>query len=197
MLASEVLNERLRPVIEPFTTGTGKILARAHVSPNGLTTVGLAGMLACSWLVADGRTFLAGLWLIPAFLVDVFDGALARATGRVTAWGGFYDSVCDRIADGALFGAFVWLYRRGPDRVLVAAIAASVVTQLVPYARAKAEALGYRAPGGLGERAERAILVCAGLILGFTELALWLVVATTAATFVRRVTAVRGQAMTR
>lgn len=194
MLLHVVLNERLRPVIEPFTAGTGRILARAHVSPNGLTTIGLAGMVACSWLVADGRTLAAGLWLIPAFFVDVFDGALARAAGRVTAWGGFYDSVSDRVADGALFAGFVWLYRAGPDRALIAAIASLVVTQLVPYARAKAESIGYRAPGGIGERAERAILVCAGLILGYEELALWLVVASTTATFARRVIAVRRQA---
>lgn len=119
-----MLNEKLRPVIEPITTGTGRVLARAHVTPNALTTFGLAAMLGCSWLVAIEDTVLAGVLLIPAFLVDVFDGALARATGRVTAWGGFYDSVCDRIADGALFGAFVWLMSGGPARPLAAALAA-------------------------------------------------------------------------
>lgn len=193
--ASHVLNEKLRPVIEPFTTGAGRILARFHLSPNVLTTIGLGAMLGCSWLVASGRALAAGVWLIPAFLIDVFDGALARATGRVTPWGGFYDSVIDRIADGVLFGAFVWVARDGATRPFVAALAALVVTQLVPYARAKGESLGYRVPGGLGERAERAVLVCAGLILGFEEIALWLVVATTTATFLARVVAVRKQAL--
>lgn len=190
-----MLNEKLRPVIEPFTTGTGRLLARLHLSPNALTTIGLAAMLGCSWLVATGRTLAGGLLLIPAFLIDVLDGALARATGRVTPWGGFYDSVMDRIADGALFAAFAWWLRDGEARPFVAALAALVVTQLVPYARAKAESLGYRAPGGLGERAERAVLVCAGLILGFEEIALWLVVGTTALTFLTRTLSVRRQAL--
>ena len=191
-----MLNEKLRPIIEPFTAGTGKVLARAHISPNALTTVGLAAMLGCAWLVAAGETFRAGLLLIPAFFLDVFDGALARATGRVTPWGGFYDSVCDRLADGALFGGFVWLAydQRLGGRFLAAALAALVTTMLVPYARAKAEALGYRAPGGLGERAERAVVVCAGLILGFEEAALWVLAALCFTTFVRRSVAVRAQA---
>lgn len=189
-----MLNEKLRPIIEPFTSGTGRLLARARLTPNALTTIGLAAMLGCAWLVAVGETFRAGLLLIPAFFVDVFDGALARATGRVTTWGSFYDSVCDRIADGALFGAFVWLgYEAREGRFVVASVVALASTMLVPYARAKAEALGYRAPGGLGERAERAVLVCAGLILGYEEVALWAISAVTLSTFVRRSLSVRQQ----
>lgn len=193
--ASHVLNEKLRPVIEPFTAGAGRLLARLRLTPNALTTVGLGAMVACSWLVATEHNLAAGLWLIPAFLIDVFDGALARATGRVSPWGGFYDSVIDRIADGVLFGAFVWVARDGATRPFIAAVTALVVTQLVSYARAKGESLGYRVPGGLGERAERAVLVCAGLILGYEEIALWLVVGATAATFLARVLAVRKQAL--
>lgn len=189
-----MLNEKLRPIIEPFTTGTGRVLARAHISPNGLTTIGLLAMVGCSWLVAIGREFLAGICLIPAFFIDVFDGALARATGRVTVWGGYYDSVSDRIADGVLFGAFAWLVRDDGSRVFAAAVLALVATQLVPYARAKAEALGFEVPGGVGERAERAVIVCAGLILGYVEAALWATSAVTLVTFAARVRAVRRQA---
>lgn len=188
-----MLNEKLRPIIEPFTTGTGRVLARAKISPNGLTTMGLAAMVFCSWLIVDGRPLLAGLLLIPAFLIDVFDGALARATGRVTKWGSYFDSVSDRIADGVLFGAFVWV-ARAETRLLAAALLALVITLLVPYARAKAEALGFTAASGLGERAERAVVICAGLILGYEEAALWIISALTLFTFVGRSLSVRRQA---
>jgi CDP-diacylglycerol--glycerol-3-phosphate 3-phosphatidyltransferase len=126
-------------------------------------------------------------------LIDVFDGALARATGRVTVWGGFYDSVADRLADGVLFGAFAWALHDEP-RAFAAALVALVSAQLVPYARAKAEASGFRVPGGLGERAERAVLVIAGLTLGLEEIALWLIAATALATLVARVRSVHRQA---
>ena len=192
--AAAVLNEKIRPVIEPITTGTGRLLARAHISPNGLTITGLLAVAGCAALLASGRTVLAGLLLVPAFLLDVFDGALARVTGRVSAWGGFLDSVADRVADAIVFGAFAWLYRDGEPRLFIASLTALAVTQFVPYARSKAEALGFTAPGGLGERGERAVLVIIGLVFGIEEIALWLIVATAVVTFLARIKAVRDQA---
>lgn len=190
-----VLNEKLRPVIEPITTGIGKAIARTHLSPNALTTIGVFAVAGCAWLMIAGRTFMAGLLLIPAFLIDVFDGALARATNRVGPWGGFYDSVADRVADATVLGAFVWILRGSPRGFVVAMIALAG-TLVVPYARAKSEALGLPAPGGLGERAERAVFICAGLILGLEEAAMWAVAATTVVTFIVRVRAVRSRLRT-
>ncbi|HEX9774984.1 MAG TPA: CDP-alcohol phosphatidyltransferase family protein [Actinomycetota bacterium] len=190
-----MLADKLRPVIEPITTGTGRVLARARITPDALTIFGLAAMTGCSLLVAAGRTVLGGILLIPAFLIDVFDGALARATGRVTPWGGFLDSVADRLADGVLFGAVVWLGAAREDRMMVAAALVALVLSLaVPYARAKAEALGYRASSGLGERAERAVVICAGLILGYVTVAMWITAALTLVTLAGRTRSVWKQA---
>jgi CDP-diacylglycerol---glycerol-3-phosphate 3-phosphatidyltransferase len=187
-----MLSEKLRPIIEPFTSGTGKALARAHLSPNALTTIGVLAVAGCSWLIVAGERTLAGILLIPAFVIDVLDGALARASGRVSVWGGFYDSVCDRVADGILLSAIVWLgYHRGDETLMATALAALVLSQLVPYARAKAEALGVPAGSGPGERAERAVLLCAGLILHLEVWAMIALIAATAYTFVVRVLAVR------
>ncbi len=189
-----MLSEKFRPILEPFTAGTGKALARVGLTPNALTTIGVVAMFGCGWLIVAGHRRLAGLLLIPAFFIDVFDGALARATGRVTAWGGFYDSVCDRIADGVLLGAIAWLgYEHADSWLLGSALIAMIVQSLVPYARAKGEALGLRVPSGPGERAERAVLIIAGLILQIEEAAMWLLVVMAVYTFVARSLAVRRQ----
>ena len=189
-----MLNEKLRPIIEPITSGAGRALAKAHLTPNALTTIGLAGTILCAWLIVDGRERLAGFLLIPFVIVDVLDGATARAMNRVTVWGGFYDSVCDRIGDGALFAAVAWAARIGNERLAAAALVALIATMLVPYARAKAEALGYRTASGPGERAERAIVFIAGLILHRIEVAVWVIVALTTYTFVVRCAGVWRQA---
>lgn len=194
MLTHEMLSEKFRPLIEPFTNGTGKALARARVSPNALTSFGVLAVAACGWLIVIGERRLAGLLLIPALFIDVLDGALARATGKVSAWGGFFDSVCDRLADGLLLGALAWLgYDRADPGLVVAALVALVASSMVPYARAKAEALNCRVASGPGERAERAVLICAGLILHLEQASLWALAALSAYTFVSRSVSVRRQ----
>lgn len=188
-----MLGEKLRPIIDPVTRAIGGALVRARITPNALTTIGLLLTFGCGWLLVDGRPRLAGVVLIPVFLTDVLDGATARAAGRVTRWGGFYDAMCDRVGDGVSVASIAYAAR--DDRgVLVAALAALVVTGLVPYARAKAEAYGFDPAGGPGERLERAILLCAGLILDRIEIALWVIVALTGITTLRRVWSVRTQA---
>lgn len=188
-----MLSDRFRPILEPITAGAGRTLARARLTPNALTTIGVLAVLGCSWLIADGRPVLGGLLLIPAVLLDLLDGALARAMDRVTAWGGYYDSVCDRIADGGLMGAIVWAaVRAGDDRIAIAALIALTTSFVVPYARAKAESMGLHPASGPGERAERYVLIVAGLLFGVMEPALWVLVALTAYTAVRRSLAVRS-----
>lgn len=188
--AWDVLNERVRPIIEPFTTGAGRVLARAHLGPNTLTTIGLGGTLLASWFVIAGHPGTAAYVLIPSVIVDVLDGATARAMGRVTRWGGFYDSVCDRIGDGAVLGAIAWEARARDDGLVAAALIALVLTELVPYARAKAESLGVTVAGGPGERAERVVILIGGLILGYVEAVVWIIAALTAFTLVVRVLSV-------
>lgn len=192
-----MLNERLRPILEPITATAGRHLQRAHVTPNILTAMGIIATVLCGALVAAGRPVLAGILLIPSILIDMLDGAMARATGRVTVWGSFFDSVGDRLADGAVIAGIAWAARGGNDRTLAAALIALILTFLVPYARAKAEAIGYRVASGPGERAERSVLIIAGLIFGFEEAALWTLVGLALITFVGRCASVWRQSQGR
>lgn len=190
-----MLNDKVRPLIQPFTAGVGRAMARVGLTPNMVTSLGLLLTFFCVWLIVIGHRQLAGIVMIPAWFLDVFDGALARVTNRVTAWGGFFDSVADRIGDGALLAAIAslgWRYHR--PRILVAGLVAMVVTSLVPYARAKAEALGYTVAGGPGERAERAVFISAGLILHVEEGAMWVLTALCLFTFATRCLSVYRQA---
>lgn len=188
-----VLGEKLRPIIEPVTRAVGRGLARTHLTPNALTTIGLLATLAVAGLLADGRFVLAGWLLIPVLLIDVLDGALARATDAVTPWGGFWDAVCDRVSDGAILAAIGWAYR-GDSDTLIPALVAMVASGLVPYTRAKAEAFGFRPASGPGERFERSVLVIVGLVFDVLAISLWIIVVVSLYTAGRRVLSARQQA---
>jgi archaetidylinositol phosphate synthase len=99
----------------------------------------------------------AGLSLVSGFL-DAVDGVLARTTGRVSALGGFLDSVSDRYSDAVVLSAIVLAGLSHP----VWGLAAVVGSVMVSYTRARAEASGVgMAAVGLAERAERMLLLSA------------------------------------
>ncbi len=147
----------------------GRAVARTGLTPNALTVLGLGGAGAAAALISLGWLWQGGAVFLAASLFDLLDGAVARATGRASDWGGFFDAVCDRLADFAvLFAVVVWASGEGAaDRGLV--IAASVAMfggMLVSYTRSKAGEFGARIRSGLGTRAERTAIIGAGLVLG-------------------------------
>lgn len=152
-----------------YLRGTRPLVAwcvRTGISPNVLTVLGtlccgVAGsMFAAGWIHAAGWTL--GL---TAFF-DVIDGAVARASGKASVFGAFFDSTLDRVADALLFGGLAWFFAaEGPQRsmpmVAVALLALSAV-QVTSYTRAKADALGVDLKGvGALERPERITLLAA------------------------------------
>ena len=74
-------------------------LARGHINPNILTSVGVAINVGSGLLFGFGQFFWAGIVLIVANLFDMLDGQVARLSGRVTSFGGFLDSSLDRLSD--------------------------------------------------------------------------------------------------
>jgi len=169
-------------------------LGRLGLTPNALTVIGavLTGcvgiLIAQGWFVAAGL----GLWLFSA--TDTLDGALARATNRVSVFGAFLDSVCDRCAEAAIFFGLVWWYQSTGDGLGVAlAYLALVGSLMVSYARARAEGVGLQlADVGWFQRPERIIALGIGLLTAaFVPIVLKLVLALlailTAVTVVQRV----------
>ena len=147
-------------------------LARTRVTPNMLTAAGVTLCAAGAVLVYFEYRhevlffWLGGLAFVVGSILDILDGALARAGGKQTPFGGFLDSTLDRVGEGLVIGAIALVFMRdGQELALALALAALGGSFLVPYARAKAEGLGVKGDVGLGSRAERVTVIAAGLAL--------------------------------
>jgi CDP-diacylglycerol--glycerol-3-phosphate 3-phosphatidyltransferase len=178
-------------------------LARTRITPNALTTAGVSLCLAAAVLVYfENHDQLLFYWLgafvfVVGSILDILDGALARAGGKTTPFGSFLDSTTDRVGEGAMLGAIALIFsRHGNEVALGAAIAAIAGSFLVSYTRAKAEALGLRGDVGFGSRAERVVAITAGLVLapwGVLPWAIYLLTATAWLTVLQRILFVRKQ----
>ena len=142
-------------------------LGRLGFTPNALTIIGSLLTACVGLLVAQGWFVAAGLclWLFAA--TDTLDGALARATNRVSTFGAFLDSVCDRCAEAAVFLGVLWYYTWTANPLgIVLAYLALVGSLMVSYARARAEGVGLQAAEvGWFQRPERIITLGIGFLL--------------------------------
>ncbi|MBV9356396.1 MAG: CDP-alcohol phosphatidyltransferase family protein [Chloroflexi bacterium] len=132
-----------------------------------MLTVGGSLLTGCVGILVAQGWFLAAalcLWLFAA--TDTLDGALARATDRVTVFGAFLDSVCDRYAEAGVFLGILWWYQSTDNRLgIVLTYAAAIGSLMVSYARARAEGIGLHAEVGWFQRPERIVVLGVGLLL--------------------------------
>jgi phosphatidylinositol phosphate synthase len=201
---------RAAAIKQSYTTGARRVatrsisgLARTRVTPNALTVSGVALCAAASVLVLfENRNELLFFWLgavvfVAGSVLDILDGALARAGGKTTPFGSFLDSTTDRVSEGFMLAAIAYVFaREGQDVFVVVAVAAVAGSFLVSYTRARAEALGLRGDVGIGSRAERVVVITAGLVLapwGVLPWAIALLAVTAWITVVQRVLHVRKQ----
>jgi len=174
--------------LDPYFYYLLKNISGKHTNPNLFTLLGFSATLVASYLILKGFWFLAGLAIILSGLFDLFDGVAARKLGKVTAFGGFLDSVIDRYSDLLLLLAFLIDGLRKEDSGLVLLISfASMGTVLIPYVRAKAEALQVPCAVGLMERAERIILLSIGTLFQWMEPILWILAILTHFTVLQRI----------
>jgi CDP-diacylglycerol--glycerol-3-phosphate 3-phosphatidyltransferase len=152
--------------------------------------------LGAAWAIATGELGLGLGLLIASAVTDVLDGAVAKASGRASARGAFFDSVCDRVADTVVLGAVAWyLLDTHPGHIALLPVGVLGASFLVSYERAKAESLGFEAKGGLMERAERVVVLCTGLAFSFLLIPLlWVMLGLTLATALQRFVKVWRQA---
>jgi CDP-diacylglycerol--glycerol-3-phosphate 3-phosphatidyltransferase len=203
---------RAAAIKQGYTTGARSLasrsitgLARTRVTPNALTSAGVLLCGAASILVLfEDRDQLVFYWLaalvfVTGSLLDILDGALARAGGKTTPFGAFLDSTTDRVSEGFMLTAIAFVLARHHHPVFVAvAMAAVAGSFLVSYTRAKAEAIGLRGDVGIGSRAERVVVITAGLVLapwGVLPWSLVLLALTAWLTVGQRVLHVRKQLM--
>ena len=201
---------RAEAIKHGYTTGARGLasrsvtgLTRTRITPNALTATGVTLCAAAAVLVLfEGRNELLFYWLAAVVFVvgsvlDILDGALARVGGKSTPFGAFLDSTTDRVGEGAMLAAIGLVFARaGNDTAVVFTVIAVAGSFLVPYVRAKAEALGLRGDVGLGSRAERVVVLTAGLVLapwGALQWLIYLLAATSLITVLQRVLHVRKQ----
>ena len=188
-----------RPVVAKVLSPLVGLLARAGVTPDMVTVTGTLGAVAGAvFLIGNGVLFWGAFTVTVFVLLDMLDGALARARGGGSLFGAVLDSTGDRAADAAIFGALAWWYSgAGDNRLLVLlALICLVLGVLTSYIKARAEGVGLSCEAGIVERTERLILVLTGT--GFTGLgipfavhvALWVLLAGSAITVGQRVQAV-------
>lgn len=168
-----------RYVAEPLV----RFLASTPVTPNILTWFGFLITIGAAALIATGHLFAAGFVVLAGGLFDILDGALARYTNRITPFGGFLDSVLDRLSDGALLLGILVLFLLSEEQSVIFSLIAKdwsllilftalLGSLLVSYIRARAEAAGLECQVGLFTRAERVVILVLGLLLNQIVIAL-------------------------
>lgn len=167
----------------------GRFLGRTHLSPNWFTILGLFLNAAVAAVIAGGNLTLGGVLLLGASAFDMLDGAVARATDRITRFGGFLDSTLDRYSEAVIYlGLLLYFQRVRPDQTAVLLIyGAAIGSLMVSYARARAEAQGLGAEVGLFARPERVILLALALLIRRPVWALVVLAALTNVTALQRI----------
>ena len=179
---------RHRETVRQWSDPVGRALFRLRLRPNHLTVIGLVvSFFAAAGFIA-GHVRWAGCLLVLAGLCDLLDGALARVSGQVTAFGAFLDSVIDRYSDLIVLLGIVVLFARTPNaRGALVAMAGLVGSVMVSYTKARAESIGIECNVGFMERPERMICLVAGAILDVLEPSLWVLAVLSNITALQRI----------
>jgi CDP-diacylglycerol--glycerol-3-phosphate 3-phosphatidyltransferase len=195
---------RIKKIFEPIALAMG----RAGLTPNGLTLLGFAITTVGAVLVGLQLWVIGGLVVFFGGVFDMFDGTLARATGKASTFGAFMDSVFDKLGEIIVFlGVIAGMQAAGaadpPVLVAAAAMGASI---MVSYARAKSDGLGYSSGMGLAAvgvmpREIRLVIISLGIVLTGTsigisaiEFALGVILVGAVITVIQRILFVRSQA---
>ncbi len=203
MTISNESRSAIKRVFEPIALAMGRV----GLTPNGLTLIGFAITVAGSVLVGLQAWVVGGIVVFVGGVFDMFDGTLARATGKASRFGAFMDSTFDKAGEIIVFlGVIAGMQAAGaadvPVLVGAAAMGASI---MVSYARAKSDGLGYTsgmglAAVGLMPREVRLVLISLGIVLtgtgiGLTaiELALGIILVGAVITVIQRILFVRRE----
>lgn len=197
-----------RAPVSKLTAPLGRALNSTGLTPDSVTIIGtVVTVTAAVTMFPAGYLWWGSIVITLFVLFDMLDGAMARARGGGTKYGAVLDATCDRVADGAIFGGLAWwaVYSENDKLLLVATLVCLVTSQVISYAKARAEASGLSADGGWIERPDRLVIVLVGA--GLTGVgrhfdipwlgsliypAMWILAALSIVTVFQRVLAVRG-----
>jgi phosphatidylglycerophosphate synthase len=166
-LVSPETRARVRGLMTPIAVGLGRL----GLTPNALTLIGFGIAIIAAGLAVAHLWLPAGLLVVFGGVFDLFDGSLARATGKASTFGAFMDSTFDRWGEAIVYIGVIWgAMTLDIDLAVVLGAAAMGSAFMVSYTRAKSESLGF-APGtgmanvGLAPREIRIVILTIGLVL--------------------------------
>jgi phosphatidylglycerophosphate synthase len=157
----------VKRIFEPIALFFGRL----GLTPNGLTLLGFAITILAAVIAALQLWLVAGIVVIIGGIFDMFDGTLARATGKVSPLGAFFDSTFDRWGEAITWvGIAMGCMAAGNSLAATLSILALSSAFMVSYARARAEGLGYSPGSGLASvgfapREIRLVILTIALIL--------------------------------
>jgi archaetidylinositol phosphate synthase len=176
------LLNKLRDLLEPTLTKIGASFASTGLSANFWTGLGVAAsvlaaifytsnaFLYLEWTPWNFAAVVGGIFLLVSGFFDIVDGSVARITKQISKKGAFLDSVSDKISEVIIFGGIA-LGQLADSFWCLVALGLSL---LVSYARARAESLGGKLKGiGVGERAERLLIIAIIGMLPMREAMQW------------------------
>ncbi len=180
--------EAFRQIIRPLA----RVLSAMRIRPDALTATGWALSVGAAALFALGCVKVAGAVMLFGGLFDALDGAVARESNRMSAFGAFLDSTLDRLSESAIFVGIIFFYAASgrPYETLLAGVAITF-SLMTSYARARAEGLGLRCEVGLLERAGRVLILSFSSLAGLLTFGLGLVAAGALVTTIQRILHVR------
>jgi CDP-diacylglycerol--glycerol-3-phosphate 3-phosphatidyltransferase len=193
-VVSKKIGDTLGSVLDAIV----RAFAAMGVNPNFLTFIGFGINLLAAYLFAYGYFRWAGLTIILAGIFDMTDGRVARLEGRVTPFGGFYDSVMDRYSDLCLLVGLLIYYGRINQFLYVSLVAVAMIgSVMVSYTRARAENVIPSCKVGFLERPERVVLIIIGALFDRMAPVLWLIAVLSNVTVIHRIAYTRQEARKR
>jgi CDP-diacylglycerol---glycerol-3-phosphate 3-phosphatidyltransferase len=140
-------------------------LIESRLTPNAISLTGFVGNVIAAVLVTQRYFFLAGIAFILGSVCDTLDGRYSRMSGKGTSFGAFLDSTLDRVEEGIVLTAVAAYFSdRGNDLAVGAVVVTVLMSLMVSYTRARAEALGVECKVGLATRPVRVVILSAGLL---------------------------------
>jgi CDP-diacylglycerol--glycerol-3-phosphate 3-phosphatidyltransferase len=145
-IVSTELRARVRGLAVPVALAFGRL----GLTPNALTVLGFGISVVAAIAATQQAWIVAGLLVVFGGVFDLFDGALARATNRVSRLGAFLDSVFDRAGEAVLYlGIAIACESAAFSTGALLATAAMAASFMVSYTRAKSESLGFTPGTGM------------------------------------------------
>lgn len=189
-MITKKIGDTLRHVLDAIVRG----LAASGINPNFITFLGFGINVLAAYLFAYGYFRWAGLTIIFAGIFDMSDGRVARLQGRVTPFGGFYDSVMDRYSDLCLLIGLLIYYGRINRFFYVSLVAVAMIgSVMVSYTRARAENVIPSCKVGFLERPERVVLIIIGALFDRMAPVLWLIAVLSNVTVIHRIAYTRQE----